>query len=189
MSTPDNSPKTSRVGLEAWIWKSKLKKVFWTYNLIAWLLVIAGLITLFAIVVFTCITIVVTLLAVMALLTLVLLLLWVFQGVCNFFHRKEKWYLWDTMATTRLGKWFDENVIENLPKWAQNTFNSIWSGSPDRESHELREKQNKYNVVNIILVKRRVVDGVEVCERLAIGEMSAHCWWESQPTSRQIILQ
>jgi Heterokaryon incompatibility protein (HET) len=193
MSTSDNSPETSRVGLEAWIWKNKLKKVFWTYNPIARLLAIAGYITLLAIAFFICIAIVVTLLAVMtmllALLTLVLLLLWVFQGVCNFFHRKEKWYLWDTMATTRLGKWFDENVIEDLPKWAQNAFYRVWGGSPDRESHELGERQNYYNVVNIILVKRRVVDGIEVCERLAIGEMSAHCWWESQPTSRQIILK
>ncbi|KAF8854442.1 HET-domain-containing protein [Acephala macrosclerotiorum] len=170
MSPSDNSPETSRVGLEAWIWKRKLRKVFWTYNHIAQLLVLTSCMTLLTIGVFISIAIAVMLLAV---LTLVLLLLWVFQGVRNFFKRKEKWYLWDTMATARSGKWIDETVIKALPKWAQNAFYRAWSGSPDRESHELEEGQNYNNVVNIILVKRRVVDGIEVCERLAIDSYLA----------------
>ena len=193
VSTPDNSLETSGVSLEAWIWKRKLKKVFWTYNPILRLLVVVGYFSLLAIAFFIAIALVVMLLAGMiilvALLTLVLLLLWGFQGVCNFFRRKEKWYLWDAMVTTRLGEWVDETVVEGLPKWAQTAFYRVWSESPDRESHELGERQKHYNVVNIILVKRRVVDGIEVCERVAIGEMSAHCWWESQSTRRQIILQ
>jgi hypothetical protein len=180
----------SSTELRAWVWKRKLKGIFWTHNPIARALEFIAFIILLVTALPVAFTLFVTLLPIMTILlvlsTLLLLLLWSFQAIRRFFRYKQKWYLWDSMVTTRLGKWVDDTVIVPLPKMMQNIFYKVFSEHPDREAQQLKKREN---VVNIILVKRRVVDGIEVCERLAIGEMSAHCWWESQPMRGRIVLQ
>jgi hypothetical protein len=119
-------------------------------------------------------------------LILLLSILWALQAVRNGFHRKQKWYLWSSTITTRVGKWVDETVIKSLPQMVQDIFYQTFSEPPDIKAQKARERRD---IVNIILVKKRVTGSTEIYERLAIGEMSARCWWESQPTRRQIVLQ
>jgi len=186
---PSMQAQASTTSLEAWIWKRRLKGVFWTHNPIAQLLALVGTVILLLIGLLVTITLLIALLApvtvLLLVLTLLLLLLWLFQAMRRCCRHRQKWYLWDSMVTTRVGKWVDLTIIL-LPKKLQIVFYKVFSEYPDREAQQDRGGRD---VVNIMLVKRRITGGTEVCERLAIGEMSANCWWKSQPTRRHIVLQ
>lgn len=185
------NPETSKIELEVWLRKRRLR-LSQTCNGVVEGITIAIFVILITIAMLAAAALVIALLPIMiVLLILLLLLLWAYEGFCRGIYRNEQWHLWDdAIIMTRFGQWIDETIIVNLPRRAQDAFYQAWSESPNRELYIERESQaDYYNVVNIMLVKRRVIDGLEVCERLAIGEMSARCWWKSMPTRRQVILQ
>jgi hypothetical protein len=128
---------------------------------------------------------------------LVGIICWISQQIFNSFPGiTRKWYAWDSMSRTRPGRWVDENFVDRLPLKCQRFLHKFWSKPMDDIEMELSKWQrqryewnNNHNVVLIMLVESHPVSGADVCERLAVGEMSAHCWWDSQPIHRRVVLQ
>ena len=97
----------------------------------------------------------------------------------------------------QLGSLVDKHVLGKLPIRYQRFIFKYWSKPIDDIELEQPEGQSQgyqctpsdHNIVNIMLIENFPERGTDFCERLAVGEMSAHCWWDSQPTLRQVILQ
>ena len=122
---------------------------------------------------------------------------WIFQKIFNSFSgTTRKWYAWDSMRCTRPGRWVDQKCVDGLPLKYQSFLYKFWSTPMDdielEQSRWQRQRyqwKEDYNVVLIMLVESHPSRGADVCERLAVGEMSARCWWDSQPIQRRVVLQ
>lgn len=103
----------------------------------------------------------------------------------------RKWYFWDSLVSTKFGKWLESKTIDHLPtKWQRLFYRALSKPIFHNDiSDSDWQKYRRYNIVNIMLVSRRSENGRDVCERLAIGAMDATCWWKSGPRRREIILQ
>ncbi|KAL2060689.1 hypothetical protein VTL71DRAFT_9330 [Oculimacula yallundae] len=108
----------------------------------------------------------------------------------------KMWYAWDSMRCTRLGRWIDRKCVDRLPLRYLCFLYRFWSKPTDdieleqsRWQKQRDQPQTDNNVVLIMLVESHPRRGADVCERLAVGEMSARCWWDTKPVQRRIVLQ
>jgi hypothetical protein len=96
-----------------------------------------------------------------------------------------------------IGSLVDKHVLGKLPIRYQRFIFKYWSKPIDDIELEQSKGQREgyqctpsdHNIVNIMLIENFPERGTDFCEGLAVGEMSAQCWWDSQPTQRQVILQ
>jgi hypothetical protein len=122
---------------------------------------------------------------------------WIYQTIFNAINTRRKCYAWNSIRRTQLGSLVDKHVLGKLPIKYQRFIFKYWSKPIDDIELEQSKGQREgyqctpsdHNIVNIMLIENFPERGTDFCERLAVGEMSAQCWWDSQPTQRQVILQ
>ena len=114
---------------------------------------------------------------------------WIYQTIFNAINTRRKCYAWDSIRRTQLGSLVDKHVLGKLPIRYQRFIFKYWSKPIDDIEMEQSKGPSDHNIVNIMLIENFPERGIDFCERLAVGEMSANCWWDSQPTLRQVVLQ
>jgi hypothetical protein len=128
---------------------------------------------------------------------LIMVLMLLFQTTFNLLVSSSwKWYFWDSFVSTHVGKLLESKTIHVLPATWQRLFYRTFSKPSVPKDMSVADwkkyggsQGDRYKIINIMLISRRCEDGREVCERLAIGAMSASEWWKSKPRRREITLR